>query len=50
MPRGGDRLERVLGLIGKVHDAALDEKLWTDLASEIAATFDSGSTAVFTIG
>ena len=40
----------MLNLIGQVYDAALDEKLWARLAPEIAATFDSTSTAVFTVG
>jgi PAS domain-containing protein len=46
---GGDPWDRVLELIGHVYDAALDEKLWPGLAPQIAATFDSPSTALFTL-
>jgi len=45
--QGNDKLEGVSKLIGQVYDAALDETLWAGLAPEIAATFDSTSTAVF---
>jgi DNA-binding CsgD family transcriptional regulator/PAS domain-containing protein len=34
---------QVDALIGRVYDAALDEKLWRELAPEIAAAFDSPS-------
>jgi hypothetical protein len=36
----------VLELVGRVYDAALDERLWTVLAPQIAATFESSSTAL----
>lgn len=36
----------IIDLIGEVYDAALDEKLWPELAPRIARTFDSTSTAV----
>ncbi|HEY5211089.1 MAG TPA: helix-turn-helix transcriptional regulator [Stellaceae bacterium] len=41
-----NRHERLLELIGKVYDAALDEKLWITVSLEIAATFDAPSTAL----
>ena len=50
MAIGGGRLARVLNLIGHVYDAALDERLWGGLASEIGAAFDAPGTAVFTVG
>lgn len=36
----------LLDLIGQVYDAALDEKLWSAVAPQIAATFNAHSTAV----
>jgi DNA-binding CsgD family transcriptional regulator/PAS domain-containing protein len=46
MRPGKDRQSRLLDLIGRVYDAALDDKLWPGLAPQIARTFDSISTAV----
>ncbi|HEX4111110.1 MAG TPA: helix-turn-helix transcriptional regulator [Stellaceae bacterium] len=36
----------MLDLVGKVYDAALDERLWSSLAPRIAETFDAPSTAL----
>lgn len=41
-----DQQARVLELIGRVYDAALDDKLWADIAPQTADTFGSTSTAV----
>jgi DNA-binding CsgD family transcriptional regulator/PAS domain-containing protein len=41
-----DRQGRLLHLVDQVYEAALDDKLWSGLAREIARTFDSPSTAL----
>lgn len=41
-----DRYERLLDLIGKIYDAALDEKLWATVSPAIAAAFDAPSAAL----
>jgi hypothetical protein len=41
-----DRQGRLLQLVDQVYETALDEKLWSGLAREIARTFDSSSTAL----
>jgi DNA-binding CsgD family transcriptional regulator len=46
--QGDDGLERVMNLVGQVYDAALDERLWPSLGSQIAAAFEASSTAIQT--
>jgi DNA-binding CsgD family transcriptional regulator/PAS domain-containing protein len=41
-----DRKSQILELIGQVYDAALDQKLWADLSSEIARTFGGNSCVI----
>jgi DNA-binding CsgD family transcriptional regulator len=50
MAQASDRPEQLLDLIGRVYDAALDERLWAGLASQIGAAFASPGTVVFTLG
>lgn len=38
--------DRLLSLIGRTYDAALDERLWTGLAPEIAGTFNATSVSL----
>jgi DNA-binding CsgD family transcriptional regulator len=38
--------DRLLNLIGRTYDAALDEKLWAGLAPEIAGTFNASSVSL----
>jgi DNA-binding CsgD family transcriptional regulator len=46
MVRKGDQEERLSDLIGQVYDASLDPTLWGQVASSIAQTFNSTSTAL----
>jgi DNA-binding CsgD family transcriptional regulator len=50
MASDGDRVDRVSELVGRVYDAALDEKLWAGLAPGIAATFNSTGAVVVSMG
>jgi DNA-binding CsgD family transcriptional regulator len=42
----GDRQEQADNLIAHLYDAALDTRLWADVASRMAAVLDSPSTAI----
>ncbi len=50
MAHGADRQDRMLELIGRAYDAALDEKLWAGFGHEMAAAFDSTGAVVVHIG